>query len=148
MARLVWHVPVTASGTGSTTALRLFRLRDGRRCAVGFSSLEALTALLGPDQAHTELGEPALRGLLAPLGIDALVVDPRLVAPSVTAAPTTAPPATAPSVTAPSVTTPSVATPSPAAPPGAAPATPAAPPGAPSPSPTPTATPTVQFQHR
>ncbi|MFF4383792.1 SAV_915 family protein [Kitasatospora sp. NPDC001547] len=142
MARLVWHVPVTASGTGSTTALRLFRLRDGRRCAVGFSSLEALTALLGPDQAHTELGEPALRALLAPLGIDALVVDPRLVAPSVTAAPTTAPPATAPSVTAPSVTTPSVttpsvATPSPASPPGAAPA---ASPGAP--------TPTVQFQHR
>ncbi|MEU1290690.1 SAV_915 family protein [Kitasatospora sp. NPDC005856] len=84
MARVVWHVPVTTSGTGSTTALRLFRLRDGRRCAVGFSSPEALVALLGPDQAHTELGEPALRALTAPLGIDALVVDPRLVAPSVT----------------------------------------------------------------
>ncbi|MEU3571861.1 SAV_915 family protein [Kitasatospora sp. NPDC036755] len=85
MARVVWHVPVTTSGTGSTTALRLFRLRDGRRCAVGFSSPEALAALLGPDQAHTELGEAALRDLTAPLGIDTLVLDPRLVAPAVTA---------------------------------------------------------------
>ncbi|MGW1172916.1 SAV_915 family protein [Kitasatospora sp. NPDC002543] len=84
MARVVWHVPVTTSGTGSTTALRLFRLRDGRRCAVGFSSPEALAALLGPDQAHTELGEAALRDLTAPLGIDTLVLDPRLVAPAVT----------------------------------------------------------------
>ncbi|MBO1413841.1 SAV_915 family protein [Streptomyces sp. FH025] len=85
MARVVWHVPVTTTSTGSTTVLRLFRLRDGRRCAVGFSSPEALTALLGPDQAHTELGEPALRGLTAPLGVDTLVLDPRLVAPPVAA---------------------------------------------------------------
>ncbi|MFE4520191.1 SAV_915 family protein [Kitasatospora sp. NPDC056783] len=83
MARAVWHVPVTTSGTGSTTALRLFRLRDGRRCAVGFSSPEALAALLGPRQAHTEIGEAALRDLTAPLGIDTLVLDPRLVAPPV-----------------------------------------------------------------
>ncbi|MFH8383445.1 SAV_915 family protein [Kitasatospora sp. NPDC018058] len=93
MARVVWHVPVTATtnGTGSTTALRLFRLRDGRRCAVGFSSPEALAALLGPDQAYTEIGEPALRDLTAPLGVDTLVLDPRLVAPpvSVPAAPRT-----------------------------------------------------------
>ncbi|MEU9045073.1 MULTISPECIES: SAV_915 family protein [unclassified Kitasatospora] len=94
MARVVWHVPVTTSGTGSTTALRLFRLRDGRRCAVGFSSPEALAALLGPDQAHTELGEPALRGLTAPLGVTTLVLDPRLVAPPVSTP--AAPPAPAP----------------------------------------------------
>ncbi|MFI8084920.1 SAV_915 family protein [Kitasatospora sp. NPDC086009] len=81
MAPVVWHVPVTV--TGSTTALRLFRLRDGRRCAVGFATTEALTALLGPDQACTELAEPALRALAAPLGVDALVLDPRLVAPPV-----------------------------------------------------------------
>ncbi|WP_406195408.1 hypothetical protein OH807_07420 [Kitasatospora sp. NBC_01560] len=83
MARVVWHVPVTV--TGRSTALRLFRLRDGRRCAVGFATAEALTALLGPDQAFTELGEPALRALTAPLGVDTLVLDPRLVAPPVTA---------------------------------------------------------------
>ncbi|MGA5821261.1 SAV_915 family protein [Kitasatospora sp. NPDC094028] len=87
MARVLWHVPVTVSGTGSTSALRLFRLRDGRRCAVGFSSPEALAALLGPDQPYTELAEPALRDLTAPLGVDTLVLDPRLVAPPVTAAP-------------------------------------------------------------
>ncbi|MEU9075971.1 SAV_915 family protein [Kitasatospora sp. NPDC048538] len=94
MARVVWHVPVTVSGTGGTTALRLFRLRDGRRCAVGFSSPEALAALLGPAQPYTEVAEPALRDLVAPLGVDTLVLDPRLVAPPV-AAPA-GPPATAP----------------------------------------------------
>ncbi|WP_327683562.1 SAV_915 family protein [Kitasatospora sp. NBC_00458] len=82
MARVVvWHVPVTV--TGRTTALRLFRLRDGRRCAVGFSSAAALTDLLGAGQAAVELGEPALRALTAPLGVRDLVLDPRLVAPPV-----------------------------------------------------------------
>ncbi|MFG2915285.1 SAV_915 family protein [Kitasatospora sp. NPDC048298] len=101
MARVVWHVPVTTSGTGSTTALRLFRLRDGRRCAVGFSSPEALAALLGPGQARTELAEPALRELTAPLGIDTLVLDPRMVAPSVSTPSASAPSLTAPPGTAP-----------------------------------------------
>ncbi|MFJ4093191.1 SAV_915 family protein [Kitasatospora sp. NPDC089913] len=79
MARVVvWHVPVTV--TGRTTSLRLFRLRDGRRCAVGFSSAGALAELLGPEQAAVELGEPALRALTAPLGVEELVLDPRLVA--------------------------------------------------------------------
>ncbi|MFE6869419.1 SAV_915 family protein [Kitasatospora sp. NPDC057692] len=82
MARaVIWHVPVTV--TGRTTSLRLFRLRDGRRCAVGFSSAGTLAELLGPEQAAVKLGEPALRALTAPLGIDELVLDPRLVAPPV-----------------------------------------------------------------
>ncbi|MEV7783327.1 SAV_915 family protein [Kitasatospora sp. NPDC088351] len=81
MARVVWHVPVTV--TGRTTVLRLFRLRDGRRRAVGFSSAEAPAALLGPARSATEPGEPALRGLTTPLGVDTLVLDPRLVAPPV-----------------------------------------------------------------
>ncbi|MFJ4670372.1 SAV_915 family protein [Kitasatospora purpeofusca] len=93
MARVVvWHVPVTV--TGRTTSLRLFRLRDGRRCAVGFSSAGALAELLGPEQAAVELGEPALRALTAPLGVDELVLDPRLVAAPVVA------PAAAAAVTA------------------------------------------------
>ncbi|MFF7458115.1 SAV_915 family protein [Kitasatospora sp. NPDC008115] len=82
MARVVvWHVPVTV--IGRTTSLRLFRLRDGRRCAVGFSSAGALAELLGPEQAAVVLGEPALRALTAPLGIEEVVLDPRLVAPPV-----------------------------------------------------------------
>ncbi|MCX4689466.1 hypothetical protein OG401_35105 [Kitasatospora purpeofusca] len=84
MARVVvWHVPVTV--TGRTTSLRLFRLRDGRRCAVGFSSAGTLAKLLGPEQAAVELGEPALRALTAPLGVEELVLDPRLVAAPVLA---------------------------------------------------------------
>ncbi|MFD5464501.1 SAV_915 family protein [Kitasatospora sp. NPDC127059] len=97
MACVVWHVPVTTTGTGSTAALRLFRMRDGSRCAVGFSSPDALTALLGPAQAHTELAEAALRDLTRPLGVDTLVLDPGLVAPPVATAVTPgATPAAAP----------------------------------------------------
>ncbi|MDY0812791.1 SAV_915 family protein [Kitasatospora purpeofusca] len=80
---VVWHVPVTV--IGRTASLRLFRLRDGRRCAVGFSSAAALAELLGPEQAAVELGEPALRALTAPLGVDEFVLDPRLVAAPVVA---------------------------------------------------------------
>ncbi|MFC5664128.1 SAV_915 family protein [Kitasatospora misakiensis] len=94
MARFaVWHVPVTV--IGRTTSLRLFRLRDGRRCAVGFSSADALAELLGPEQAAVELGEPALRALTAPLGVEEIVLDPRLVAPPV-AGPAERPGATRP----------------------------------------------------
>ncbi|WP_406111108.1 SAV_915 family protein [Kitasatospora purpeofusca] len=95
MARVVvWHVPVTV--TGRTTSLRLFRLRNGRRCAVGFSSAGALAELLGPEQAAVELGEPALRALTAPLGVDELVLNPRLVAAPVVPPAVAAPAAAAP----------------------------------------------------
>ncbi|MGW4897164.1 SAV_915 family protein [Kitasatospora sp. NPDC004240] len=81
-SRTVWHVPVMDDGSAARR-LRFFRLRDGRRCAIGFSSAEALTELLGPGQAIAELSEPALRALTDPLGVHTLVLDPRLVAPSV-----------------------------------------------------------------
>ncbi|MGF1426733.1 SAV_915 family protein [Kitasatospora sp. LaBMicrA B282] len=74
------YVPVRERGSVQT--LRLFRQRDGSRCAVLFSSLAALHALLGPDQAAAELTEPALRELTEPLGVHRLVLDPRLVAPA------------------------------------------------------------------
>ncbi|MFJ1708042.1 SAV_915 family protein [Kitasatospora sp. NPDC088346] len=79
----VLHVPVGNGGNGGNArALRLFRQRDGGRCAVAFSSAAALTALLGPAQGAVRLSEPALRALAAPLGVTALVVDPQLVAPA------------------------------------------------------------------
>ncbi|MFC8450093.1 SAV_915 family protein [Kitasatospora sp. NPDC057223] len=86
--RPVLHVPVRT--VGAAYALRLFKQRDGSRCAVAFSSATALTALLGPAQLSVRLAEPALRALAAPLGATALVVDPQLVAPPVARA-TTAP---------------------------------------------------------
>ncbi|MFI6444127.1 SAV_915 family protein [Kitasatospora sp. NPDC050543] len=72
-------VPVRSVGSGY--ALRLFRRRDGGRCAVAFTSATALTDLLGPAQRCIRLAEPALRALAAPLGVTTLVVDPQLVAP-------------------------------------------------------------------
>lgn len=69
--------------------LRLFRLHDGRRCAVGFSSARALAELLGPEQASAELSESALRALTAPLGVDTLVLDPRLAPPTSPGSPST-----------------------------------------------------------
>ncbi|GJF33870.1 hypothetical protein KNE206_65700 [Kitasatospora sp. NE20-6] len=72
------HVPVRA--VSGAYALRLFKQRDGIRCAVAFTSRAALTALLGPAQHSVELAEPALRALAAPLGAVALVVDPQMVA--------------------------------------------------------------------
>ncbi|MFI5530288.1 SAV_915 family protein [Kitasatospora sp. NPDC051853] len=79
----VLHVPVRRSG--GTYTLRLFRQRDGGRCAVAFTRPEGLTALLGPGQASARLSEPALRALAEPLGVTALVIDPQLIAAPVTA---------------------------------------------------------------
>ncbi|WP_329493495.1 SAV_915 family protein [Kitasatospora herbaricolor] len=79
--RPVLHVPVRAVGTGY--ALRLFKQRDGSRCAVAFTSATALTMLLGPTQRSVRLAEPALRALATPLGTTTLVIDPQLVAPPV-----------------------------------------------------------------
>ncbi|MFF7634735.1 SAV_915 family protein [Kitasatospora sp. NPDC008050] len=66
---------------GATQVLRLFRQRDGSRCAVAFSSLQALHALLGAGQPAAELTESAVRELTEPLGVHRLVLDPKLVAP-------------------------------------------------------------------
>ena len=74
-------VPVREAGCGFV--LRVFRDRDGSRCAVAFSSEERLRAVLGAGQCWLPLAEPALRDLARPLGISALVLDPNLVAPTV-----------------------------------------------------------------
>ncbi|GAB2699953.1 SAV_915 family protein [Kitasatospora kifunensis] len=75
----VRYVPVRR--VGAVQVLRLFRQRDGGRCAVLFTSLDGLHALLGAGQAATELTESAVRELTEPLGVHSLVVDPKLAAP-------------------------------------------------------------------
>jgi hypothetical protein len=74
------HVPVRPGPAGCTA--RLFRTPLGDRTAVGFTSARLLAATLGPDQAWIPLAEPALRTLVAPLGVTILTVDPRLSAPA------------------------------------------------------------------
>ena len=71
-------VPVRDTACGF--ALRLFRNRDGSRCAAAFTSEDRLVAVLGPDQRWLPLPEPALRDLAEPLGVLSLIVDPALVA--------------------------------------------------------------------
>ncbi|WP_243744626.1 SAV_915 family protein [Streptomyces hainanensis] len=59
---------------------RLFRTPRGERTAVGFTSERGLVAALGPWQRCVRLSEPALRALVAPLGVHTLTIDPPLVA--------------------------------------------------------------------
>lgn len=61
--------------------LRICRTPFGERTAVAFSSLEQLVAVFGNDQHWMHLGEPALRGLIEPLGITRITLDPQLTAP-------------------------------------------------------------------
>ena len=86
-------VPVREAGCGFV--LRVFRDRDGSRCAVAFSSEERLRAVLGAGQRWLPLAEPALRDLARPLGISALVLDPNLIAPTVRDTPAALTPAAA-----------------------------------------------------
>ncbi|MEU9889344.1 SAV_915 family protein [Sphaerisporangium sp. NPDC051011] len=57
-------------------SLRLFRTVAGARTAVAFSSPLALTRVLGEGQRWIRLSEPALRHMLADLGVTGIVLDP------------------------------------------------------------------------
>ncbi|MEU0394585.1 SAV_915 family protein [Streptomyces sp. NPDC006208] len=76
-------------GSAGGHQLRFMHTPLGARTAVGFTSEERLTAVLGEGQAWIRLAAPALRALAEPLGITVLTVDPQFTAPS---------PATTPSV--------------------------------------------------
>ncbi|MFF7585984.1 SAV_915 family protein [Kitasatospora purpeofusca] len=71
-------VPVRSGPLGC--AARLFRTPLGDRTAVAFTSEQQLVGVLGPTQAWITLAEPALRALVAPLGVTLLTVDPQLAA--------------------------------------------------------------------
>ncbi|MFF0437419.1 SAV_915 family protein [Streptomyces sp. NPDC004327] len=75
------YVPVRP-GT-QTAAVRVFRTPLGSRTAVGFTTVERLTATLGAEQPWIRLSESVLRSLAEPLGIEILTVDPTLTAPVV-----------------------------------------------------------------
>ncbi len=75
------YVPVRDNACGFT--LRLFRDRDGSRCAVAFTTQERLSFVLGSGQRRLPLAEDALRDLLRPLDVQCLVIDPDLVVPPV-----------------------------------------------------------------
>ncbi|MEU9331548.1 SAV_915 family protein [Streptomyces sp. NPDC048290] len=74
------YVPVRPGPSGCAT--RLFRTPLGDRTAVAFTSARRLTATLGAGQPWIRLAAPALRALVAPLGVTSLTVDPQLSAPA------------------------------------------------------------------
>ncbi|MEU6119786.1 SAV_915 family protein [Streptomyces sp. NPDC047117] len=74
------YVPVRPGPMGY--AARLCRTPLGCRTAVGFTSADRLLGALGPGVAWIRLAEPALRALVAPLGVDRVTVDPRFAAPN------------------------------------------------------------------
>jgi hypothetical protein len=104
-------VPVRDAACGLT--LRMFRDRDGSRCAAAFTSETRLTAVLGGGQRWIALSEAALRELTEPLGVRSLIVDPNLIAPPVrtTPAATAAPAVQVPTAQAASVQVPAAQAP-------------------------------------
>jgi hypothetical protein len=72
------YVPLRESACG--VALRLFRDQGGERCAVGFTRLELMARLLGPDQRYYRLTVRSVRELAAQRGVTRLTLDPALVA--------------------------------------------------------------------
>ncbi|MGI8329297.1 SAV_915 family protein [Actinomadura scrupuli] len=71
-------VPVRRSAAGTVTPLTA-RLPEGPRVGIAFTSREALQAAARPAQDWIRLAEDALRGLLVPLGIARIQVDPVLI---------------------------------------------------------------------
>ncbi|MFE6666447.1 SAV_915 family protein [Streptomyces sp. NPDC057697] len=78
-------VPVRPGPAGCCA--RLFRTPLGVRTAVAFTDERQLIRTLGRRQAWVRLAEPAVRALVAPLGVVELVVDPRLAVPGPGTAP-------------------------------------------------------------
>ncbi|MGW6206214.1 SAV_915 family protein [Streptomyces sp. NPDC055089] len=72
-------VPVRRGPAGCCA--RLFRTPLGVRTAVAFTDETRLTRTLGRQQAWIRLSEPAVRALVAPLGVLDLTVDPLMTAP-------------------------------------------------------------------
>ncbi|MET8278564.1 SAV_915 family protein [Micromonospora sp. NPDC005174] len=83
MSPIVYVVPVRALPGRLMGMLRTGRTPQGERVGVAFTRPDLLVTAMGADQAWEELCESALRGMLRPLGIDRIQVDPLLVAPPV-----------------------------------------------------------------
>nr|WSW65844.1 hypothetical protein OG461_06410 [Streptomyces sp. NBC_00995] len=72
-------VPVRQGAMGCCA--RLFRTPLGVRTAVAFTDERRLIRTLGQQQTWIRLSEPAVRALVAPLGVVDLTIDPLLTAP-------------------------------------------------------------------
>ncbi|MET7670028.1 SAV_915 family protein [Micromonospora luteifusca] len=80
-APIIYAVPVRDLPGRLVRAVRTGRSPQGQRVGIAFTRPELLIAAMGTDQPWEELCESALRGMLRPLGINVIQVDPLLVAP-------------------------------------------------------------------
>ncbi|WP_208641190.1 SAV_915 family protein [Micromonospora arborensis] len=80
-APIIYAVPVRDLPGRLVRTVRTGRSPQGHRVGIAFTRPELLIAAMGTDQPWEELCESALRGMLRPLGIDVIQVDPLLVAP-------------------------------------------------------------------
>ncbi|MFD6680620.1 MULTISPECIES: SAV_915 family protein [Micromonospora] len=91
---IIYAVPVRDLPGRMVRTVRTGRSPQGQRVGIAFTRPELLVTAMGADQQWEELCESALRGMLRPLGIDVIQVDPLLVAPpldpTTAARPTTA----------------------------------------------------------
>ncbi|MEU7750811.1 SAV_915 family protein [Micromonospora sp. NPDC049101] len=78
---IILAVPVRDLPGRLVRTVRTGRSPQGQRVGIAFTRPELLVAAMGADQHWEELCESALRGMLRPLGIDVIQVDPLLVAP-------------------------------------------------------------------
>ena len=86
----VFLVPIRTSATGRVT-LRTGRLLSGERVGLAFTSEASLLLTLGPSQEWIRLGGEALKGMLAPLGIRDVRIDPHPAAELAVTAPPSEP---------------------------------------------------------
>ncbi|MFE9915214.1 SAV_915 family protein [Micromonospora sp. NPDC005553] len=80
-APIVFAVPVRDLPGRLVRTVRTGRSPQGQRVGIAFTRPELLVAAMGAEQPWEELCESALRGMLRPLGIEVIQVDPLLVAP-------------------------------------------------------------------
>ncbi|MGW0217383.1 SAV_915 family protein [Micromonospora chokoriensis] len=78
---IIYAVPVRDLPGRMVRTVRTGRSPQGQRVGIAFTRPELLVTAMGADQQWEELCESALRGMLRPLGIDVIQVDPLLVAP-------------------------------------------------------------------
>ncbi len=82
-APIIYAVPVRDLPGRLVRTVRTGRSPQGQRLGIAFTRPELLAAAMGADQQWEEVCEPVLRGMLRPLGIDVIQVDPLLVAPPI-----------------------------------------------------------------
>ncbi|MEU1587340.1 SAV_915 family protein [Micromonospora sp. NPDC005710] len=78
---IIYAVPVRDLPGRMVRTVRTGRSPQGQRVGIAFTRPELLVTAMGAEQQWEELCESALRGMLRPLGIDVIQVDPLLVAP-------------------------------------------------------------------